>query len=208
MTSYYSLERRSVLKYRSIRRIVEPAVEPVTLAEAKAHLRIDSAFTADDAAISSLITAARIHIENVSGRTLIRSRWQIKFDHFPSWDIELPNPPVMADAVTVTYVPLEGGQPLSFTDFRTDRDATPAVIRPQWNGLWPSCRGAENDVTVTYWAGYGETAASAPVPARHCALMMIGHWYANREAVAPGSMNPVPMSVETLLGAINWGQYR
>jgi uncharacterized phiE125 gp8 family phage protein len=208
VTSYYRLERHSVLKYRSIRRIVEPAVEPVTLAEAKSHLRIDAGFTADDAAISSLITAARIHVENVSGRTLIRSRWQIKLDHFPSWDIELPNPPIMSDAVTVTYVPSEGGQPIAFTDFRTDRDATPAVIRPQWNGLWPVARGAENDVTVTYWAGYGESASSAPVPARHCCLMLLGHWYANREAVAPGAMNPVPMSVETLLGAINWGQYR
>lgn len=208
MTSYYRLERRSVLKYRSIRRIVEPAVEPVTLSEAKAHLRVDADFTADDAAISTLISAARIHVESVSARTLIRSRWQIKFDHFPSWDIELPNPPIMSDPVVVTYVSQEYGQSSPFTDFRTDYDSTPPVIRPQWQGLWPVARGAENDVTIVYYAGYGEAANSVPVPARHCILMLVGHWYANREAVVQGGMNPVPMAVDLLLGAINWGQYR
>jgi hypothetical protein len=37
---------------------------------------------------------------------------------------------------------------------------------------------------------------------------MVGHWFAHREAVVQGGMNPVPMAVDALLGAINWGQYR
>jgi len=197
------------MKYRSIRRITDPVVEPVTVAEAKAHLRVDVDFTDDDLYIQSLISAARMHVETVSDRTLIRSQWQIKFDVFPSWDIELPHPPIMPDAVSVSYVPSDAAsQPVPFTNFRTDRDSTPAVIRPQWNGSWPSARGAENDVTVTYWSGYGDSGQSVPAPARHCILLLVGHWYSTREAVVLGGMNPVPMAVDILMGSINWGQYR
>lgn len=207
--NYYEVVQRGNLRYRSVRRVTEPVVEPVSVAEAKAHLRVDAEFTDDDLYIQSLISAARIHVENVSDRTLIRSQWQVKLDVFPSWDIELPRPPVLSDAVSVTYVPSGGPySPVSFTDFRTDRDSTPAVIRPQWNGTWPTARGAENDVTITYWAGYGDSGQKVPPPARHCILLLCGHWYATREAVVQGGMNPVPMAVEVLLGAVNWGQYR
>lgn len=208
MNNYY-LNRTSVVRYRSMKRIAGPVVEPVTIAEAKSHLRVDAAFVDDDAYIQSLISAARYHIETVSDRTLIRSQWQMKLDWFPSWDIELPRPPIAAGPITVSYVPSGGASNyVSFTDFREDRDSTPAAIRPQWNGTWPSCRGAENDVLITYWAGYGESPSDVPPPARHCTLMMVAHWYANREAVVQGGMNPVPMAAEVLLGSINWGQYR
>lgn len=206
---YYELVQRSNLRYRSLRRITEPVVEPVSLAEAKAHLRIDPDFDADDLYVMSLISAARYHVETVADRTLIRSQWQMKLDAFPSWDIELPRPPITTGDIVVTYVPSDGVYlPVPFTNFREDRDATPAVIRPLWNRTWPPTRGAENDVTITYWAGYGDSGRSVPAPARHAMLMLVGGWYANRESIVQGSLNPVPMAVEMLLGSINWGQYR
>lgn len=209
MSRYFEIIQRPNFRCRSLRRIDGPLVEPVSLLDAKNHLRIDAEFTQDDLYLQGLITAARIHVENASDRTLIRSKWQMKFDVFPGWGIELPKPPIMSDAVEVTYVPSDGVYvPVSFTNFRTDRDATPAAIYPQWNGFWPTCRGAENDVTVSYWAGFGPSGEQVPTPARHAILMLVAHWYANREAVAPGSMNPVPMAVELMLGAINWGQYK
>lgn len=205
----YELVQRGNVRYRSLRRITEPVVEPVSISEAKSHLRIDADFTDDDLYLQSLISAARIHVETVSDRTLILSQWQMKMDVFPSWDIELPKPPIAVGDVTVSYIPSDAVYlPVSYTNFRVDRDSTPAVIRPQWNGSWPSARGAENDVVITYWAGYGPSPANVPTPARHCILMLVASWYANREAVVQGGMNPVPMAVEVLLGAINWGQYR
>ena len=205
----YELVQRDNFRYRSLRRITEPVVEPVSLSEVKSHLRIDADFDADDEYAMSLVTAARYYVETVCDRTLIKSQWQMKFDAFPGWDIELPRPPVMTGAIVVTYVPSDTVYaPVPFTSFREDRDSTPAVIRPVWNGYWPTCRGAENDVTVTWWAGYGDSGRSVPVPARHAMLMLCSHWYSNREAVAPGAMNPVPMAVDALLGTVNWGQYR
>lgn len=209
MGNYYEVVNRGNLRYRSLRRITEPAVEPVSIAEAKAHLRIDQDFTDDDLYVQSLISAARIHVENASSRTLILSQWQMKLDVFPGWDIELPKPPIAPGDVTVSYIPSDSAYlPVLFANFRVDRDSTPAVIRPQWNGSWPSARGAENDVSITYWAGYGQSPQDVPAPARHCVLMLAAGWYANREAIVQGALNPVPMAVELLLGAINWGQYR
>lgn len=206
---YFELVQRGNLRYRSIRRIADPVVEPVSVAEAKQHLRIDPDFDGDDLYIQTLISSARHHVETVSDRTLIRSQWQIKLDTFPSWDIELPRPPIAIGDVVVTYIPSNAVyEPVQYTDFRVDRDSTPAVIRPQWNGSWPTARGAENDVTITYWAGYGPSGVNVPPPARNCILMLVGHWYATREAVVQGGMNPVPMAVEVMLGSINWGQYR
>lgn len=209
MSMYYEMVQRGNLRYRSLKRISGPLVEPVSIAEAKSHLRIDQDFTDDDLYIQNLISAARHHVETVTDRTLIKSQWQMKLDTFPSWDIELPRPPVMVGNITVTYVPSSGSYtPVAFTNFRADMDSTPAVIRPQWNGTWPTCRGAENDLVVTYWAGYGEGPSDVPPPAKHSILMILAHWFANREAVVQGGMNPVPMAVEMMLGSINWGQYR
>lgn len=206
---YYELVQRGNLRYRSLRRITEPVVEPVSLAEVKSHLRVDPDFEADDSYIMSLISAARHHVETVSDRTLVRSQWQMKLDAFPSWDIELPRPPITTGDIVVTYIPSDGVyQPVPWTQFREDRDATPAVIRPLWNRTWPTTRGAENDVTITYWAGYGDSGRSVPAPARHAILMLVGGWYANRESIVQGALNPVPMAVDMLLGSINWGQYR
>jgi uncharacterized phiE125 gp8 family phage protein len=207
---FYEFSQRGNLRYRSIKRIEGPSVEPVSISEAKDHLRIDQGFGEDDLYIQSLITAARTWVENAADRTLIRSRWQIKFDMFPSWDIELRRPPVMSDPIEVTYVQSNTGDytPVQFTDFRTDLDSEPEVIRPQWDGSWPTTRGAENDVTIKYWAGYGDSGESVPAAAKHVILMLVGHWYSTREAVVAGGMNPVPMAVEALMGTINWGQYR
>ena len=207
--NYYEVVRRANLKYRSITRLTEPVIEPVSLSQAKSHLRIDDEFTQDDQYIQSLVSAARYYVESVSDRTLVRSQWQLKLDQFPSWDIELPRPPLAVGDVVVRYVPSQNpSTELTFTQFRLDRDSTPAVIRPEWNGSWPTCRGAENDITITYWAGYGESVNDIPAPARHCILLMIGHWYSTREAAIQGGMNPVPMAVDAMLGSINWGQYR
>lgn len=165
MGNYYEVVNRGNLRYRSLRRITEPAVEPVSIAEAKAHLRIDQDFTDDDLYVQSLISAARIHVENASSRTLILSQWQMKLDVFPGWDIELPKPPIAPGDVTVSYIPSDSAYlPVLFANFRVDRDSTPAVIRPQWNGSWPSARGAENDVSITYWAGYGQSPQDVPAP--------------------------------------------
>jgi uncharacterized phiE125 gp8 family phage protein len=52
-----------------------PAGEPLTLAETKAYLRLDD--EAEDALVTTLITAARLHVEGVTGRALMAQSWRL-----------------------------------------------------------------------------------------------------------------------------------
>lgn len=199
----------SITGYRSLVRTVPPSVEPITLAEAKAHCRVDS--TADDAYITTLITVAREYVEERLDVTLITSTWQAKYDCFPLWEILLPRPPMQNASVTVAYRQTDGNVTTivsGSTTFQSDPNATPGRIYPLWAQAWPVPRGDENCVTVTWAAGYGASGASVPAVVRHAMLLLIGHWFASREPVTSGNAVVVPLTFETLIAASGWGGYR
>ncbi len=79
-----------------------PAVEPVALAEAKAHLRVDG--TAEDTLVASLIITSRLHVEAAMGLALITQSWSWFFDAWPSRPaLELPLRPVQSIAAIRLY---------------------------------------------------------------------------------------------------------
>jgi uncharacterized phiE125 gp8 family phage protein len=201
------------LKYNSVTRVTGPAVEPLTVAEAKLHLRVDT--TEDDTYIGTLITAAREWVENYLDRTLITTQLILRAAEFPTEELDLPRPPMIASgtatAVVVTYTLADTTTAtLSTALYRVDRTSTPGNVAPIINGTWPSDVIEDaNAVAVTYWAGYGPTSASVPAKIRHACLMLIGHWYDRRSAVLTGTISkPIEFAVESLLASNNWGQYR
>ena len=197
-------------RYRSLRRTTAPVVEPVTLAEAKSHCRVDS--TTDDTYISSLITAAREWVEDYLDRSLVTQQYVMRLDAFPA-EIELPRPPMAASgtatAVTITYTTGDNGgtATLSTTQYRVDRDATPGVVRNIYAGSWPSHLLDQNSVSVTWWGGYGDAGASVPTRVRHAILMLVLHWYEQRAAVDAATMSEVPLGAKSLLDSVSWGSY-
>jgi uncharacterized phiE125 gp8 family phage protein len=190
-------------RYRSLRRATAPAVEPVTLSEAKAHCRVDT--TADDALIQSYITTAREWVEDYIDRALVTQQLVMRLDAFPL-EIELPRPPMIASgtatAVTITYVTGEAGgtATLSASEYRVDRDSTPGVIRTLYGGSWPSHLLDQNSVTVSWWAGYGD-AASVPQRVKSAILMCVHELYEKR---GDGQM---PAAAMRLLDSVSWGSY-
>ena len=72
-------------------RIAAPASEPLALADAKAHCRVDH--TDDDALITALIVAAREQAEHETGRALVTQTWELVHDAFPEAFV-LRKPPV------------------------------------------------------------------------------------------------------------------
>ena len=203
------------MQYRSLTRQTGPAVEPVTLAEAKAHLRVDTAD--DDAYITGLVRAAREWVEQYLDRTLVHTQWVMRFDKFPAdstADIELPRPPVVASgtatAVTVAYT-LEDGTTASYStaSFRVDRASTPGAVKTNYAQTWPPHRQDDNSVSVTWWGGYGPSGSDVPQAIRHAMLMLIAFWYDNRSTVLVGSISkPLEFAVESLLSSQKWGGYR
>ena len=201
------------MKYNSVTRATGPAVEPLTVAEAKLHLRVD--ISDDDAYIGTLITAAREWVENYLDRTLITTQLILRAAEFPTEELELARPPMAtagtATAVVITYTLADTTTAtLSTALYRVDRTTTPGNVAPVINGTWPSDVIEDaNAVAVTYWAGYGPTSASVPATIRHAMLMLIGHWYESRSTVLVGvTSKPLEFAVESLLASNNWGQYR
>ena len=204
------------MKYRSLSRQTPPAVEPVTLSEAKAHCRIDG--NADDAYVASLITAAREWCEQYLDRTLVYTQWVMRFDRFPTSGIEpieLPRPP-MAVAGTATAVSLtfttDSGTTGSYAveQFRVDRHSTPGTVLPIYAGTWPPHRIDAGAHAVTWWAGYGSSGTDVPAAIRHAILMLVSHWYETRGATVSTGAVPqdVPFGVSSLLDSMKWGTYR
>ena len=198
-------------EYRSLNRATDPAVEPVSVSEAKAHLRVDT--DDDDTYIGTLITAARQWAETYLDRSLVYTQWEMKLDMFP-WEIEMPRPPMAQDgtttAVSITYTLNEslGTATLSTSDYRVDRAATPGVARTNYGGSWPSHLADQNSVTVTWWGGYGASGSDVPAAIRHAILMHVGHLYERRLAADNVASNEVPFGVKALLDSQSWGQYR
>jgi uncharacterized phiE125 gp8 family phage protein len=200
------------MRYRSLKRLVDPAAEPVTLAEMKSHLRLEH--DADDSLVGAIISSAREWCEEYCERTFTHAQWQMGLDGFPA-AISLPRPPMATaagfTAVTVSYE-TDAGVLVNIpsADFRVFRDETPGVLRPIYNGTWPSHRLDYGSVTVTWWAGYGASGSDVPQRVRSAIMLLGTHLYEQRSAVLVGqgwTQTPLAFSLTALLDTAKWGAY-
>lgn len=192
----------------SIKQAVAPTLEPVSLEEAKKHLRVPT--NNEDANIANIyIPAARRRLESELGRQLINATWQFGIDGFPSGlcPIQLPVNPVQS-VTSIVYVASDGTETtLGSDDYIVDTNSEPARIKPAWGTAWPATRARTNaqTVLVTFIAGYGTDAASVPAGLREAMFLLIGHYYYHREAVTAMNAKDLPRAVGDLLQAHSYG---
>lgn len=178
-----------------------PAAEPVTLAEAKAHLRVVD--TADDALITSLIVAARHQVEGMTGRPLLERTYRWELDAFPIRDFLLvPVAPLVAVSEIRTFADGDAtGTVLDAAAYYVDKSDAPARIILQRGYAWPSCselrRAAGVQIALT--GGYGSLAAAVPERHKLAIKMLVGTWYDNRESSSPMDLKEVPEGLAALL---------
>ncbi len=180
----------------SIQTTREPTSEPLTLDEVKLHL---SELADDkDALIRSLIIAAREHCEAAVQRCFVTRRLRLYLDKFVG-GIKLPYPPVMS-VESVTYLNRDGAeQVIESADYRVDAFAEPGRLTPAYDAAWPSTRRVNNAVWIDYTAGYGSR-KQVPRAIKQAMLLLIGHWYENRESTLRGvTISAIPMGVDALL---------
>jgi uncharacterized phiE125 gp8 family phage protein len=174
-----------------------PLATPVSLAEAKAHLRVD--FSDEDALISGLIQAATAHLDGwtgILGRALMPQTWALSLDRFPAGAIGLPVGPVTF-VVDVSYVDPDGvTQVVPSGDFDVDIAPVEGWVIPRAGG-WPATLDMANAVTVRWQAGTG-----APAPVKQAILLLVGHWYQNREPTAQGGRPAIPLTVDALVAPL------
>jgi uncharacterized phiE125 gp8 family phage protein len=181
-----------------LRLLTAPTGLPVSLDEAKGHLRVES--TDDDTLITGLLTAAVQHLDGKDGwlgRCLLPQQWALDIDHGWPCEIELPLLPVTAvDAVK--YVDMDGSEqtlPTDYYDVHLDR----GLVSWAYGVCLPAARCQRNAVSVEFSAGYAD-ADSVPGPIKSAILLMVGNLYANREAVNVGNIvTDIPFGVDALL---------
>jgi uncharacterized phiE125 gp8 family phage protein len=182
-----------------VRTITGPATEPVSLAEAKTHLRVDH--NADDAQIATLITAAREHCEKIAWRAFITQTLELSLSGWPRDNlIRLPMPPLVSVTSIVYYDEYNAAATMPNTDYIVVTDTEPGLITLARDKTWPTpTLRTVAPIRVRYVAGYG-AAVNVPSRYRQAILLLVGHWYENREAVNIGNIvNTLPMAVDSLL---------
>lgn len=164
-----------------------PAEEPVSLAEAKAHCRVDADVTDDDVLITALIVAARRRAEQITARALVTQRWRLSLNRFPADSLDLPLPPLVS-VQSITYLDQAGArQPFDASDFDVITDELVGRVVPAWGKSWPACRVVAGSVLIEFTAGYG-AATAVPQDIKHWVLLTVGTLYAQREALVTGTI--------------------
>lgn len=183
--------------------VTAPSGEPVDLATVKAQLTID--VSSYDGLLLGLLTAARRHVETVTGRALYQQTWDAKFGAFPSDDdgIWLPKAPLQS-VTSVTYLDANGAsQTWSSASYTVDAPSGPHAQRgrlyPKYGVVYPTTQDVPNAITVRFVAGYGTTAATVPEELRLAIALLVGHWFENREASTAGGVVPIPMGFDALI---------
>jgi uncharacterized phiE125 gp8 family phage protein len=168
--------------------VTAPTEEPVTLADAKWHCRVDG--TADDALLTALIVAARESAEHETGRALCAQTRELVLDAFPEAFV-LRGAPIQS-LVSLKYLDTDGvEQTLDPQDTLLDKDSEPGYLLPAYGKAWPASYPVPNAVRVRYTCGYGD-ASAVPQAIKQWMLLAIGAMYAQRETFTAGQVAMLP----------------
>jgi uncharacterized phiE125 gp8 family phage protein len=205
-----------------LKEVTAPAVEPLLVGgdaklDVTAHLRLDAPDGLETAYLNNLIKAARRWAENATGRFFIEQTWDLLLPHgFPcsanyvlsSNEIRIPRAPLKASGgiVSVKYLDVNGTQQTltAGTDYASAARGDVGVVLPAYGKFWPAVRvwidaSGNYPVEVRFIAGYGTDGTAVPEHFRQAMLLLIAHWYENREEVSEGRLATVPMAAEALL---------
>jgi len=184
-----------------LQRTVDPSIEPVTLEEAKLHLRVDG--TEEDSLISILIQLGREYVETYTGRPLITQSWKMILDGFYS-PMQLYKLPIQ-EVVSVTYADTAGDvQTLSTDIYKTVFTDYDSYIEVKDGQSFPETLSESAVVEINTTAGYGLTADTVPAGLKNAILLLVGSYYQNRETIYFASIGtvadlPRSIAIDTLL---------
>ncbi len=184
-------------------RTAGPALEPVTLAEAKQFLRVGH--DSEDALIGGLIKAAREDVERVTGAALIEQSWRLTLDDWPAGATVLLHRYPLKQVADVTVYGADGDAAvINPDDYVADGNSNPPRIR---FAQTPDPVRVINGIEIDFIAGFGDAGPDVPDQLRRAILLLVAHWYEFRASVGPQDQ-PVsyPLGYDRLLAT--WKQRR
>lgn len=199
---------------RSLKLLTPPAVEPVTLLEAKRHARIE--LDDEDALVSSLIVAARQWAENYTGRAFVAQVWQLWLDDAPGADDEtafgvsdlcrsdcrslvLPRGPLLSVDSVQTFDESDAATVWNASNYYVDTAREPGRLVLRSGAVWPVLLRSANGMMIQYRAGYGADASAVPEAIKTAILQLVARWYEHRGETGSGEDGIVPLTVRVAL---------
>lgn len=174
-----------------------PATLPVSVEEVKAHLRVEH--DDDDTLIASLIAVAVSFVDagGVLGRAMVTQSWA-QTGQYWSGRVPVTLSPVKALTAVKYYDTDNALQTATLSDFRLIGGMNDSYVEPV--GSWPNAFDRPDALQIELTVGYGDAASDVPATVRHAILMLIGHWYENREDVTDMKLATVPNGFDALIG--------
>lgn len=182
--------------------VTGPGTEPVTAAELRSHLIVDST-QLPDADANALITDARTEIENRLNLAMIAQSWRLSLDYWPGgtedwWDgvreasinsiyvknsmgsVELPRWPLASVTSITVYDEDSNATTVTIADtFDVDTYRTPGRLTLKRGAVWPVALRANNAIQIVYSAGYAN-AAAVPPPIKRAVKELAAYLYSHR----------------------------
>ncbi|MEX6723392.1 head-tail connector protein [Parapedomonas caeni] len=174
--------------------LTDAGIAPVSLAEARAYLRLD--LSTEDAEVAGLVRVATQLCEAFTGQVLLASQWRDRWPLPLAGTARLTTGPVRAIAAVAWRTSADDRLPLAAADWQADLDDRDgATIR-----LLSAAPATAVWLEVDYWAGLAADWNGLPEPLRLGILRLVAHLHAHRDA--PDDSGP-PLAVAAL-----WRPYR
>jgi uncharacterized phiE125 gp8 family phage protein len=138
-----------------------PAEEPVSLAEAKVFLRIED--DAEDGLLTTLIGAARLHVEGVTGKAMLAQSWRVTLDAWPEdRTVRLPVGPLIALTDITAFDAAGVGYAVPLSQFRSEPDR---LLVPDAVAGMPALQ-ERHGIEIDFTAGFGSDPGDVPADLR------------------------------------------
>ncbi|QUS39293.1 hypothetical protein RPMA_10930 [Tardiphaga alba] len=166
--------------------LTPPAQEPLTLDEAKSFIRVEHAD--DDAVITALIAAARVHVEAMTRRALLAQTWRFVLDAWPRDGRFAPRIGPLRALLAAQVFDADGTAHAIDGEMFVVDSAANVIAAPCF--ALPVPGRAQAGIALDVACGYGADASDVPADLRHAIRLLLAHWYDHRVATADGAMVP------------------
>jgi len=165
----------------SIKLIMPPAIEPVTLDEAKTWLKLETAD--EDATLTRLIASARQMVEQYTRRALITQTWRLSLVKPPALPfIILPKAPVQQVVNGFTQSDATTQVPIDLSKLWLDSASEPPRLVLPSSLLMPVTGPIALTLDIQF--GYGDQPAKIPEALKQAVLVFVAQAYEQRCAAS------------------------
>jgi uncharacterized phiE125 gp8 family phage protein len=185
--------------FHLIERVDAPLVEPISLSEVKAQMRIEH--SDDDTLINRLIdvSIAYVDVLGVLGKAMITQKWAQWLEPNPPREVHLKLTPVQS-VTAVKYYDTNGVlQTDTLSNYEVFGLSDHSVIQPKTGFTWPTTQQRHDAIRIEYEIGYGDAASDVPATVRHALMMLVAYHYENREQAQQDVLTPVPYGFDNLI---------